>query len=90
MSEKNYGRNDLMAVAAFRYCLGRRTYIVDDCVSWLIEQWPNIHENAKICIQRDLEYAFQQDEAKMFEYSPLGDACDKAAWAKVRELGRKE
>jgi hypothetical protein len=28
---KNYGRDDLMAVAAFRYSLGRMTYIVSDC-----------------------------------------------------------
>ena len=30
---KNYGRDDLMAVAAFRYSLGRMTYIVSDCAT---------------------------------------------------------
>ena len=33
---KNYGRDDLMAVAAFRYSLGRMTYIVSDCAHWLL------------------------------------------------------
>ena len=51
---KNYGRDDLMAVAAFRYCCGRKTYIVSDCADWLIEQWPNIAERARNIIQRDL------------------------------------
>jgi hypothetical protein len=30
MKDKNFGRDDLMAIAAFRYCLGRMTYIVGD------------------------------------------------------------
>lgn len=36
---KNFGRHDLMAVAAFRYALGRMTYIVSDCADWLVEQY---------------------------------------------------
>ncbi len=59
---KNYGRDDLMAVAAFRYSLGRMTYIVSDCADWLCEQWPNIAENARKVIQRELEEAFKQEE----------------------------
>lgn len=32
-----WGRSDLMATAAVRYCLGRCSYIVGDCVDWLHE-----------------------------------------------------
>ena len=86
---KNYGRDDLMAVAAFRYCLGRMTYIVSDCADWLIEQWPNIAENARKVIQRDLEEAFKRDDEAREDgqdYKPLGHDCDRAQWEKVRRL----
>ena len=84
-----YGRDDLMAVAAFRYCLGRMTYIVSDCACWLIEQWPNIAENARKVIQRDLEDAFKRDDearADGNDYKPLGHDCDRMQWEKVRRL----
>ena len=84
-----FGRDDLMAVAAFRYSLGRMTYIVSDCADWLIEQWPNIAENARKVIQRDLEEAFKRDDAAPvdgIDYKPLGHDCDRAQWEKVRRL----
>jgi len=84
-----FGRDDLMAVAAFRYSLGRMTYIVSDCAHWLCEQWPNIAENAQKVIQRDLEEAFKCDEDSRtigHEYHPLGHDCDRAQWEKVRRL----
>ena len=70
-----YGRDDLMAVAAFRYSLGRMTYIVSDCAHWLCEQWPNIAENARKVIQRDLEEAFKRDDEARADgqyFKPLG------------------
>lgn len=91
MTTKNFGRNDLMAVAAFRYCLGRRTYIVGDCAEWLIEQWPNISDNAKAIIKRDLEYAFLSDDETRATgvdtfFKPLGMDCDREQWERVRAL----
>ena len=89
MEFKDFGRDDLMAVAAFRYCCGRMTYIVSDCADWLVEQWPNITDNAKKVIQRDLESEFKQDDEAREEgrdYKPLGHDCDRAAWEKVRGL----
>ena len=46
-----YGRDDLMAIAAVRYCLGSRNYIVSDCVDWLRWVWPTLRESARQCIQ---------------------------------------
>lgn len=85
----HYGRDDLMAIAAFRYCLGRSTYIVGDCADWLIAQWPNIAERAKNVIRRDLEDAFLADDkarADGIDYKPLGWDCDRAQWERVRAL----
>ena len=47
-----WGRGDLMAIAAFRYCLGRMTYIVGDCEQWIFANWGHFPENVKKLIQR--------------------------------------
>lgn len=84
-----WGRDDMMAIAAVRYCLGRMTYITSDCSEWLLQQWPNIKPNARTVIRRDIEEAFaRDDEAREAgdSYKPLGWDCDRAVWQKVREL----
>lgn len=88
-----YGRADLMAIAAVRYCLGRMSYIVGDCSDWLIAEWGQIEEGARKCIQRDVEEAFARDnEARERgdEHKPLGMDCDRASWERVRNLWRTE
>ena len=87
------GRDSLMAVAAFRYCLGRRTYIVSDCVEWLCENWQKFPENVRAVIKRDLESEFAKDDEARDQgqdYKPLGWDCDRAEWQKVRALWSAE
>ena len=82
-----------MAVAAVRYCLGRRTYIVSDCQEWLCEIWDELPEKAQTIIQRDVEEAFKRDDedcAAGKDYRALGDACDMLCWKRVRKLWRNE
>jgi len=86
-----WGYDDIMVVAAFRYCLGRRTYIVQDCVNWLIDYWPQFNLGVKQIISRDLEDEFAKEEIRLkegdpFTFSSLGDNCDKVEWEKVRAL----
>lgn len=84
-----YGRGDLMAIAAFRYCCGRMSYIVSDCADWLISVWPELSDNTKTVIQRDLEREFQKDDQARLagdQYKPLGMDCDRAEWERVRKL----
>lgn len=84
-----YGRADLMAIAAVRYCIGRMSYIVGDCADWLIAEWPQFEEGARRCIQRDIEEAFTRDDEareRGDEHKPLGMDCDRASWERVREL----
>lgn len=88
----SFGRHDLMAVAAVRYCLGRMTYIVGDCADWLIEQWPNLTLVGQRMIIRDVEDAFTLDDRARNEglpardYRRLGHDCDRAQWERVRRL----
>jgi hypothetical protein len=78
-----------MAVAAVRYCLGRKSYIVGDCKDWLIDQWLNISAKAQDVIRRDVEEAFEADDrarAAGNQYKPLGWDCDRDDWERVRVL----
>jgi hypothetical protein len=83
--EKTYGRSGLMIIAATRYCIGRRSYIVSDCVDWILANWSDWPENVKTIIQRDLEQEFER-AAQNPDWNPLGDGCDKREWEKVRKL----
>lgn len=91
--DQAWGRDALMVIAAFRYCLGRMSYIVSDCTQWLIHNWETIPDHAKTIIQKELDEAFARDAERTGSesdplISPLGWPCDKAEWAKVRALWR--
>ncbi len=84
-----------MAVAAVRYCLDRRTYIVPDCQEWLYEIWDKLPEKAKAIIRCDIEGAFRRDDedranGKDYRARALGSDCDRRSWEKVRKLWRNE
>lgn len=82
-----------MAVAAVRYCLGRRTYIASDCQVWLCAIWDELPEKAQTIIQRDVEEAFKRDDedrANGNDYRALGHDCDRRSWEQVRKLWRNE
>lgn len=83
-----WGRDDLMALAAVRYCLGRSSYIVGDCVDWLHYQWPNLSGSIKRTIARDVDEAIARDDdaRECGKYRPLGWDCDRAQWLRAREL----
>jgi len=89
----SWGEDEMMVVAAFRYCCGRRTYVVGCCVEWLIKQWPTFADKTKAIIQRDLEEEFRRDDAareRGYSFRPLGDDCDRAGWERVRNLWEEE
>ena len=83
----------LMAIAAFRYCLGRMTYVVPACAEWLEREWPRLPQRDRAVISRELAEAIEEDaQARAYgkEYSPLGHDCDRAAWVKLAEFIEKE
>lgn len=87
--EQAWGWNDLMVISAFRYSVGRATYISQVCAEWIIDIWPILTDNTRAVIQRDLEREFQRDdEARQRgeNYLPLGWDIDRKEWEKVRAL----
>lgn len=84
-----WGDNDLMVTAAFRYCLGRMTYIVGTCCDWIIRYWGDFRPETRQLIQRELEEAFRDDDearADGADHKPLGWDCDRLEWERVRAL----
>jgi hypothetical protein len=80
---------DLIVMAAMRYCMGRRSYIVSTMVDFLIANWDNLSDSCKSILKRDLEEAFERDDedrARGREFSHLGDNIDRVTWERVREL----
>lgn len=79
----------LMVIAATRYCMGRMTYIVGNCVDWLIQIWPLLSVQTRNIIRRDIEEAFDRDDRdREFNHSInyLGHDCDRKEWERVRRL----
>lgn len=88
-----WGWRDLMVLSAFRYCLGRQTYIVGACADWIVDMWHSFPESQKAIIQRELEDGFRQDDkdrAEGDQFKALGWDCDRAEWERVRALWSTE
>ena len=84
-----WGWEDLMVIAAFRYCLGRLTYISGVCADWLVDKWSELPPHSRALIRTELDRAFERDDEareRGDDYKPLGWDCDRAAWEKVRAL----
>jgi hypothetical protein len=73
-------QNDqLMAMAAHRYCLGRQSYIVGACEEWLFATWKDISEGGRLVILRDTAQALMRGAA--------GSAYDAERWLRFLEWG---
>ena len=86
-----WGFDGLMASAAFRYCLGRQTYIVGACADWIISNWEKFPQNVKTLIEREVEEEFEKDDKERMHnanatWLPLGHDCDRKEWERVRAL----
>lgn len=84
-----WGRDDLMALAAVRYCLGRMSYIVGDCCAWLPRVWPHLRPGTQTIIARDIDEAIRRDteaRSRGDEHLPLGMDYDRAEWVRMQHL----
>lgn len=83
MNASPWGRSDLMALAAVRYCLGRQSYIVGDCVAWLIQQRGAIDPSTMRTIERDIRELLKRDDEARERgdaHLPAGADFDRAEW----------
>jgi len=85
---------DFVVLSAFRYALGRKTYIVRDTTIWLTENWYDISKETRDLIKKELGAAFATDnelrQIKVVSNLPLGMDMDRMEWAKVWLLCEEE
>jgi hypothetical protein len=67
-----------MLLCAFRYSLGRKTYIVGNCCEWLERYWTLLPVGWRSQIHGDIKRAIEHNDAGM--------DCDVAEWRKVLQL----
>ncbi len=65
-----WGFHNLMVVACFRYCLGRRSYIVSNCVEFLTDYWGEFDKTSK-------------ETKEALEKGHAGDKCDEDRWKQL-------
>ena len=71
-----------MLFYAFRYCLGRQSYAVSDCVGWLIFYWPIIPLGWKKTMHKEI--------AEAIELGGAGMDMDVEQWENILELPLEE
>lgn len=79
MKLNNNLNDQLMASAAHRYCLGRRSYIVGACLEWLRDTWEQFDRNTRRVMIRDTIEALMDDLA--------GGVTDVAGWRGFATFG---
>lgn len=62
---------------AFRYCLGRRTYAVSDCVDNILNNWDKLTYQTKQLMFEEIEEAITGGNAGM--------QCDVYEWRRILE-----
>ena len=65
-------------IMAFRYCLGRSTYVVADMVSLIDRNWNSFSRDEKYMIRREIKRAIKFDRAGM--------DMDVKSWQEILEL----
>lgn len=65
----------LILIAAFRYSLGRATYIVDNVVAFILHNWGQLNDNDKRLIVREIL------DAK--DSGAVGHECDWTQWKRI-------
>jgi hypothetical protein len=74
-----------MALAAFRYALGRRSAGPDLVSGWLMRHWGELPRNDRDRLVRELKERLHADDIARdicLEHRPLGDDCDRETWVR--------
>jgi hypothetical protein len=78
MSRQFNAKTEDMIFYGFRYCLGRKTYAVANCVDYLIANWNRISAMTRTLMQKEIRVAIERGRCGM--------EMDKRQWERVLEL----
>jgi hypothetical protein len=80
-----------MYFCAFRYCLGRMTYVVSDFCEEATRKIAQIRTKCLYLMDKEITEAEQWDKKNPCAHGGrLGMDCDRSEWLKFREVVRKE
>lgn len=68
-----------MLISALRYALGRRTYVVEITVNYIIKELPKLSEKCKNIMIEDIEHPL----------CGYGDECDRVDWMRLLDELKK-
>jgi hypothetical protein len=84
---------DFLVIGAFRYALGRQTYVTSDTSEWIIANWEALTIKCRSVISRDLDEAIASDNKSREggeKYGDLGADIDRAEWMKLSKVIKAE
>ena len=68
----------IILIGAFRYALGRLTYVVRVTVDRIIRDWSELPSHTQDLIQEEVEFAFERND--------VGQGCDREQWQRILDL----
>lgn len=80
--------DQLMALAAHRYCLGRASYIVGACQEWIRATWDDFTANTRNVIARDTVEALMDGLCGMEMDADGWKELMEWAWPRLDDAGR--
>lgn len=78
-----------MLISAERYACGRRTYIVETTVDYILSLLPRLSDWCIGVMQNDMKSEFDMCE-RSGKKDMLGDPCDHKQWVKFRDALNEE
>ena len=70
---------EIILSCAFRYALGRKTYIVGTVVNEIVNNWDAIHKETRKRLQKEIKEYKEK-------FGDLGMECDEKEWQKILDL----
>lgn len=79
---------EFLVISAVRYARGSATYIVERTCRWVIEHWPELSENTRAVIARDVQLEVQLRREQGAEQSALA-RIDNPFWEALLDTVEK-
>jgi len=76
MDKIQFSDSKVVLVCAFRYALGRRTYVVSTLVEEILNNWELLDNHTKNLMKREIV-----EHKELF--GNLGMSCDEDEWKKI-------
>ena len=81
--------DEFLVVSAVRYARGRATYVVEETCEWVIDHWPELSDNTRAVIARDVRLEVELRRAEGEAQSALA-RIDNPFWEALLDTVEKE